>query len=456
MTSLRVAVVGSGPAGMYAIQHLLEQTLFEVEIDLFERLPTPWGLVRAGVAPDHPEKKQIADRLFQFYLKRDNVRFFGNVQIGSDISHDELTACYDAIIYAVGASDDKPLAIPGEQLPGSWSARQFVAWYNGHPDCRHLQFDFSSARAVIVGTGNVALDVARILTLPVEQLAKTDVADHALHALQASRLKEVVLLGRRGCQQAAFHNPELEELLHLDGVDVQIQADDLLPPERSDADWDARRKLATLMRLQARRVAAPAKRIVFKFHHSPVAVSGASHVTGVQVQTHTGSGSSGRIDCGLLLRAIGYRGTALAGLPFDVQTGVISNIAGRVMDGARPRTGVYVAGWIKRGPRGVIGTNKQCAAETVECLLADAQAGKLAHRSADTVAQALAVRPQQVVSFRGWQRIDHAERLAGYSQRRPRIKQTDISELLASAGTLSECEDHGNGRSRPNLQRSEP
>ena len=172
---------------MYAIQHLLDQTLISVEIDLFERLPTPWGLVRAGVAPDHPEKKLIADRLFQFYLKRDNVRFMGNVEVGSDISHGELRACYDAVIYAVGASDDKPLAIPGEQLPGSWSAREFVAWYNGHPGYRHLQFDFSTPRAVIVGTGNVALDVVRMLTLPVAQLARTDIADHALKGLAVAR-----------------------------------------------------------------------------------------------------------------------------------------------------------------------------------------------------------------------------------------------------------------------------
>jgi ferredoxin--NADP+ reductase len=212
----------------------------------------------------------------------------------------------------------------------------------------------------------------------------------------------------------------------------------LLPPERTDADWDTRRKLATLIRLQARRVAAPAKRIVFKFHHSPIAVSGDTHVTGVQVQTHEGSGSSGSgsqgtIDCGLLLRAIGYRGSALPGLPFDMQTGVISNVAGRVMDGSVPRTGVYVTGWIRRGPRGVIGSNKQCAAETVGCLLADARAGKLSHRTDDAVAQALTANQRQVVSFGGWQRIDRTERQAGSARGRPRIKQTDIGELLASA-----------------------
>jgi ferredoxin--NADP+ reductase len=418
---------------MYAIQHLLDQTLISVEIDLFERLPTPWGLVRAGVAPDHPEKKLIADRLFQFYLKRDNVRFMGNVEVGSDISHGELKACYDAVIYAVGASDDKPLAISGEQLPGSWSAREFVAWYNGHPDYRHLHFDFATPRAVIVGTGNVALDVVRMLTLPVAHLARTDIADHALNALQASRVREVVVLGRGGCQDAAFHNPELEELLYLDGVDVQIHAKDLLPSERTGADWCTRRKLDTLIRLQARRVAAPAKRIVFRFYHSPVAVSGDTHVTGVQIQTHDGSGPSGTIDCGLLLRAIGYCGRAVPGLPFHMELGVINNAAGRVMDDSAPRRGVYVTGWAKRGARGVIGSNKQCAAETVGCLLEDARAGKLLRSNTGTGARALAVRQEQVVSFRGWQRIDRAERQAGRARGRPRIKQTEIGELLASS-----------------------
>jgi ferredoxin--NADP+ reductase len=435
MSSLKIAVVGAGPAGMYAIQHLLEQTRSNVAIDLFERLPTPWGLIRAGVAPDHPEKKLIADRLFHFLLKRDNVRFLGNVEVGRDISHDELTACYDAIIYAVGTGADNLLGIPGEQLPGCWPAREFVGWYNGHPDYRHLLFDFSASRAVIVGTGNVALDVARMLTLSAAQLATTDIADHALEALQASRVKEVVLLGRRGCQQAAFHNPELEELLHLDGVDVQIEADDLIEPEHTDADWNTRRKLATLMRLQARRVVTPTKRIVFKFCRSPVAVTGATRVTGLHFQTHDGSGSSGTMECGLLMRAIGYRGRALQGLPFDSRTGVISNIGGRVTDGSELRTGVYVTGWIKRGPRGVIGSNKQCAAETVGCLIADAEAGRLTPSRADTLVPALMARLPQAISFRGWQRIDFTERQAGRTQKRPRIKQTEIGEMLRSAAS---------------------
>jgi ferredoxin--NADP+ reductase len=430
MNTLKVAIVGSGPSGLYAVEHLLEQRLFDVNIDVFERLPTPWGLVRAGVAPDHPEKKQIIDRLFQLYLKHDNVRFLGNVEIGSDIAHEELAASYDAVIYAVGANDDKPLGIPGEHLSGSWSAREFVAWYNGHPDYRHLQFDFSHSRAVLVGTGNVALDVARILTLPVAQLARTDIADHALEPLRHSQLKEVVLLGRRGCQQAAFHNPELEELLHLDDVDVRIQADDLQAPELADCDWETRRKLTTMRHLQARRIPAPVKRIEFRFHHTPVSVQGDERVTGVEVRNPKGEDT---IPCGLVFRAIGYRGKAAAGLPFDAQAGVFSNVAGRVTDDIGPRAGVYVTGWIKRGPRGVIGSNKQCAAETVACLLADAQAGKLSRRDGDAVTRALAMGGREVVAYRGWQRVDIAERQAGRAQGRPRIKQTDIGEALALA-----------------------
>jgi ferredoxin/flavodoxin---NADP+ reductase len=433
MSRLEIAIVGSGPAGMYALQHLLEQTSFDVAIDLFERLPTPWGLVRAGVAPDHPEKKQIADRLFQFFLKRSNVRFFGNVAIGRDIGHDELAACYDAVIYAVGADDDRALGISGEQLRGSWSARQFVAWYNGHPDYRQLEFDFSSERVVVVGTGNVALDVARMLTLPISQLATTDIADHALEALRGSRVREVVLLGRRGCQQAAFHFPELEELLHLDAVDVQVEARDLVAPEHSGGDWETGRKLATLLRLQARTRAASAKRIVLKFHHVPIAVTGNDQVTGVQVRTDSEPGPSATISCGLLLRAIGYRGRALEGLPFDERAGVISNLAGRVMDGSIPRPGVYVTGWIKRGPRGVIGSNKQCAAETVACLLADALAGRLGRRTANAVVQTLAAQRHSVVPFAGWQRINLAELQAGRVQGRPRIKLAEMCALLAFA-----------------------
>lgn len=432
---LRVAVVGAGAAGMYAVQHLLEQDAFEVEIDLFERLPTPWGLIRAGVAPDHPEKKQITDRLFQFYLKRSNLRFFGNIDIGFDLAHDELAAFYDAVIYAVGADDDKPLGIAGEDLSGSWSARQFVAWYNGHPDYRDLPFDFSDPRAVIVGTGNVALDVARILTVPPAILARTDIADHALEALRGSRVKEVIVLGRRGCRDAAFHNPELEELLYLPGVDVEIHADDMSESGPPPRDWQTARKLTTLRYLHVRHVDAPEKRIIFKFHQVPISVCGRERISGLKVQ-RPGSSEVSEISCGLLLRSIGYRGRPFPGLPFDAHANVISNVAGRVVDGSAPRSGVYVTGWIKRGPRGVIGSNKRCAGETVACLLEDARAGRLAGGKAGDVERMLRKRKPDIVSHQGWQRIDIAERKAGLIHGRPRIKQTGIHEMLASAGII--------------------
>lgn len=429
--SLRVAVIGSGPAGLYSIQHLLEQTLFDVRIDLIERLPTPWGLIRAGVAPDHPEKKQITDRLFQFYLKHPRVRFFGNVEVGTDISHAELTSLYDAVIYAVGADDDRSLGIAGEELPGSWSAREFVAWYNGHPDYHHLQFDLSDPCAVIVGTGNVALDVARILTLPIKELACTDIADHALAALRESKVKEVIILGRRGCQDAAFHNPELEELGLLEGVDIRIEADDLVAPEHANCDWETGRKLATLMKLQSRRLATPVKRITFKFHHSPIALLGIDSVDGIKIQA-TGDSHPFDIPCGLVLRAIGYRGRPFPGLPFDTRANVISNVAGRVMGPSHPLAGSYVTGWIKRGPRGVIGSNKKCAAATVECLIEDALSGRLNAGSGADIAQKLPGRGP-IVDYRSWQKIDRSERQAGVRQDRPRVKKTAIADLLAAA-----------------------
>lgn len=430
--SLKVAVIGAGPAGLYAIHHLLEQTIFDVEIDLFERLPTPWGLIRAGVAPDHPEKKQITDRLFQFYLKHPSVRFFGNVNVGSDIAHDELAAFYNAVIYAVGADDDKSLGIQGEQVPGSWSAREFVAWYNGHPDYNHLKFDFSDPTAVIVGTGNVALDVARILTLPVKQLAHTDIADHALEALKDSRIAEVIVLGRRGCKEAAFHNPELEELVHLANVAIEVEDSDLLATEDAGCDWETRRKLRTLRGLQTRRIVTPEKRIIFKFHHVPVAVRGGDRVTGLEVRGPSGAAMPD-IRCGLVLRAIGYRGKPVPDLPFDQSAHVIRNVEGRVADASGTRPGTYVTGWIKRGPRGVIGSNKRCAAQTVECLLEDALHGRLRTPVGFDVAQVLADRDLSVVGYRGWQQIDRIERLAGLKRGRPRVKQTAIDDLLATA-----------------------
>jgi ferredoxin--NADP+ reductase len=446
MTALKVAIVGAGAAGMYAVQHLVDHGPDGVTIDLFEGLPTPWGLIRTGVAPDHPEKKQITERLFELYLKRGGVRFFGNVELGRDLGHEDLASRYHAVIYAVGAGDDKPLGIPGENLPGSWSARQFVAWYNGHPAYSHLRFDLAHPRAVIIGTGNVALDVARILTLPMATLEQTDIADHALEALRASRVREVVVLGRRGCRDGAFNNPELEELLHLEGVDVRIAAEDLHDPAAAGR-WVIDQKLATLRKLDARRIASPERRIVFQFNRQPTALHGADHVSGIEVLPQGSIDDSRLIPCGLVLRAIGYRGKPLPGVPFDAEKGVIPNIAGRVTGAGQDCGGTYVTGWIKRGPRGVIGSNKRCAAETVANLLADARAGRLAVRDEGDIAALLDERGCRVVTREGWRRIDSAEAAAGRAQGRPRVKFTDAERLLGAAGAPPRQQSFANAES---------
>ena len=440
---------------MYSLEHFLEQRDSHIEIDLYERLPVPWGLVRYGVAPDHPEKKLVADRLFNLFLGRPNVRFFGNVEIGSDITHTELSEWYDAVIYAVGANSDSQMRIPGEDLPGSWAAREFVAWYNGHPDFVDLDFDLSGKRAVIVGVGNVALDVARILTTLPEDLEKTDIADHALSALCKSNIEEVVILGRRSHLHAAYNNPELEELAYLPGVEIKVEGDGL--PSESDKalgelDWETERKLKTLSRLAERKLDVTNKRIVFRFLSTPAELVGNGRVEKIQViRNSLELNEDGKvvvrpgeektwIETGLVLRAIGYRGHPFPGLPFDERRGVIDNIDGRVADtsvvNAEVKPGAYVVGWIKRGPQGIIGTNKQCAAETVSRLLADVSAGRIGDKSplsSSEVSAVIALRKKDVVSESGWRRIDIAERKKGKSSGRPRVKFCSVGEMIDQA-----------------------
>tara|TARA_R110001599_G_scaffold26544_4_gene93611 strand:- start:8527 stop:9846 length:1320 start_codon:yes stop_codon:yes gene_type:complete len=432
---LRVAIVGAGPAGLYAAGHLLDEHDIEVDVDIIDRLPTPFGLVRAGVAPDHPEKKLVIDRLFDFYLDHPRVRFFGNVDLGTDITHEDLKARYDAVIYAVGASDDARLGIPGEDLPGSHSARDFVGWYNGHPDYSDLTFDLSAKRAVIIGNGNVALDVARILTLSPDKLGQTEIADHALRALASSAIEEVVILGRRGPEHAAFNNPEIEEFAHLDGIDVQIEGAhfDNLP---EDLDWNARRKLDTLKRLAQTSSHRSGKRIVLKFMTAPVEILGDSKVTGLKTVSKTATGKQAdTIDAGLIFRSVGYRGAALPGLPFDEARCIIPNVRGRVTDQDTATPGIYVTGWIKRGPRGVIGTNKKCALETVQCLLEDSKAGRLerGEMAGESLETLLDQRKPGWVAMGDWKRIDKTERSAGADQGRHRVKMTSWDKLLEAA-----------------------
>ncbi len=388
--TLRVAVVGAGPAACYAAQELLERS--NVEVEMFDRLPTPWGLVRSGVAPDHPGTKAVTES-FEWSFRREAFALHLDVEVGRDIDHDELLAHHHAVVYATGASADRSLGIPGEDLPGSHAATEFVAWYNGHPDYADRVFDLSGERAVLVGNGNVALDVARILTMDVDELARTDIADHALEALRRSNIREVVLLGRRGPAQAAYSNPEFLALGDLNGVDVVVDESELdLDPasaELAAADPAVAMRMR-LAREYARREPRPGnKRIVFRYLVSPTAIEGTDRVTGLRaVRNELIPGDDGalvarpteqtlHLDAQLVLRSIGYRGVPLPGVPFDERRAIVPNEDGRVT-GAGP--GVYVAGWIKRGPSGVIGTNKACAKETVAALLADFDAGRLARR----------------------------------------------------------------------------
>jgi ferredoxin--NADP+ reductase len=435
---MRVAVVGAGPAGFYAAGRLLDSEL-AVEVDLFERLPTPWGLVRLGVAPDHPKIKSVS-RVFEAIANQPGFRFLGNVEVGRDLSHADLTDHYDAVVYAVGAEADRPLAIPGERLPGSWPARAFVAWYNGHPDYADLEFDLSHERAVVVGNGNVALDVARMLAIEPAILAVTDVADHALDALARSSIREIVVLGRRGPAQASFTNPELRELAELDGVGVVVDPADL--PSGDPDDPSARRNVETLRQWAASPPADTPRRIVLRFCCSPVALTGTERVEGVELvrnalETHADgtvvavpTDVCESLPCGLVLRSVGYRGVPLPDLPFDERSGTIPNERGRIAPG------MYCTGWIKRGPSGIIGTNKKDATETVDELLADARAARLptpAHSSREAIDALLASRGIEVVDEAGWQRIDAVERSRGEPQGRPRIKLATWDALLAAA-----------------------
>ncbi len=443
--TLRVAVVGAGPAACYAAQELLERS--NVEVEMFDRLPTPWGLVRSGVAPDHPGTKAVTES-FEWSFRREAFALHLDVEVGRDIDHDELLAHHHAVVYATGASADRSLGIPGEDLPGSHAATEFVAWYNGHPDCADRVFALSGERAVLVGNGNVALDVARILTMDVDELARTDIADHALEALRRSNIREVVLLGRRGPAQAAYSNPEFLALGDLNGVDVVVDESELdLDPasaELAAADPAVAMRMR-LAREYARREPRPGnKRIVFRYLVSPTAIEGTDRVTGLRaVRNELIPGDDGalvarpteqtlHLDAQLVLRSIGYRGVPLPGVPFDERRAIVPNEDGRVT-GAGP--GVYVTGWIKRGPSGVIGTNKACAKETVAALLADFDAGRLARpaygrRELDRL---LGQRRPSRVGLSGWHEIDEAERAAGRAAGRPRVKLTDRARLTKTA-----------------------
>jgi ferredoxin/flavodoxin---NADP+ reductase len=451
----RVAIVGAGPAGAFAAAALL-RAHGDTEIDLYERLPTPWGLLRGGVAPDHDEIKRLEDTFDRQTLAR-GVRFLGGVEVGTDVSHEELMRHYSAVVYATGAQTDKSLGIPGEDLPGSRPATEFVGWYNGHPDYRDLEWDLSAERAVVIGNGNVAADVTRILTRSPAELERTDIADHALDALRAGGVREVVVLGRRGPAQAAFTSAELRELGRLDGVDLRVDPAEieLDPVSREWLDREGTftaRKNVELLREFAARPPRPdaTRRIVLRFLRSPVEIVGDGAVEAVRVQRNEivrGEDGALRaraagdevetIACGLVLRSVGYRAVPLPGVPFEERRFVLPNERGRVHtpDG-EPLPGVYAVGWIKRGPTGILGTNKRDAEETVGRLVEDLKAGTLPdpeRPSRADVDALLAERVGDLVTVEGWRAIDAHERGRGAADGRPRVKLAARDELLDAA-----------------------
>jgi ferredoxin/flavodoxin---NADP+ reductase len=468
--SIRIAVIGSGPAGFYAAGHLLKESTGRFEVDMLERLPTPWGLVRSGVAPDHPKIKSVT-RVYEKTAEHPRFRFFGNVTFGEHVSREDLMAHYHAILYATGSPSDRPLGIPGEDLPGSHAATEFVGWYNGHPDHTDLEIDLVSAeRAVVVGNGNVALDVARMLVLAPSELAPTDTADHALEVLADSRVREVVVVGRRGPAQAAFTNPELLELGELADADVIVDPVELeralaVADPDAEADSTARRNVEILRSYAARPPAGHSKRIVLRFLLSPTALLPGEngHLDAVELIRNELVPASGgglraspteqreTISAGLVFRAIGYRGIPLPGVPFDERSAVIPNQAGRVLDpstgGPLPRE--YVVGWIKRGPSGVIGTNKKDAQETVNAMLEDllttgsGTARQLTPDALDPAVVETMLRSRQpdVVTYDGWREIDRHERALGEATGRPRVKLTRIEEMLEIAAAESPSEE---------------
>lgn len=442
---LAVAVVGSGPSGFYAAGALLERDEPAIRVDMYERLATPWGLVRAGVAPDHPKIKSVSS-VYAKIAMHETFRFFGNVEVGKHVSRDELIERYDAVIYAVGTPTDRKLGIPGEELPGSVAAVDFVGWYNGHPDFTDLTFDLNCRRAVVIGNGNVALDVARILCSPADRLAQTDIADHALDVLRDSSIEEVLVVGRRGPAQAAFTTPELKELPEFTESGVDVHPDEVAEiPDEESFSRAAKRNLAVLRGYAEQPTELGARHIKLCFQRSPVEIRGDGRVREIVLghnELRTGedgwvsahdTGEREVVQTGLVLRAVGYRGLPIDGLPFDERRGVIPNDRGRVAQTERE----YVVGWIKRGPTGIIGTNKKDAVETVNRLLEDLADGTLRRHDRDDFPEAdtdieqwLHERQPDLVTEQRWQLIDAAERAAGEPTGRPRVKLCRTDALL--------------------------
>lgn len=459
----RVAIIGSGPSGFYAADYLLRNPELVVEVDMFDRLPTPFGLVRGGVAPDHAKIKSVT-RLYDKIAACARFRFFGNVELGRDITREDLRAYYHQIIYAVGAQSDRRMGIPGEDLAGSFAATEFVGWYNGHPDYRELQFDLSQTAVAVIGNGNVAMDVARILASSYEELAQTDIADYALEALRASQVRDIYLLGRRGPAQAAYTNPEIKEMGELADADVIVRPEDAALDSLSadyvanSGDRVAARNVEILQQYAEQPPRGKSRRIHMRFLVSPTELGGTNRVESITVvknELYVSDDGSLRprptdvtetIPVGLVFRSIGYKGLALPDVPFDARAGVIPNVQGRVSD---PQTGAtitgdYCVGWIKRGPSGIIGTNKPDSIETAALMLQDAAAGRMhqpAHPEKEAIVALLRERRIDYVTYEDWLAIDRIEQERGKALGRPRLKFTRIADMLDALHEASRMPD---------------
>lgn len=417
MKSYKIAIVGAGPAGYFAAQALqnLASDELSFSIDMIERLPTPWGLVRSGVAPDHPKIKTVS-KVFEKIANTPGFRLFANVELGSDLTIEQLKERYDAVVIATGSARGKKLGIPGEDIPGSLSAASFVPWYNAHPDFKDESIDLTSETAVVIGAGNVAMDVARMLALEPSELDPTDTADHAIDAFKASAVRDVYISARRGPEHAAFTSPELRELPKLEHTNVVINKEDIdaaIVRAGAEPEKDVKSNLDAMLLIAESQKSEHERTMRFLFQHTPKQILGTDRVEGVVYSTPNGDVT---IKCGLVITAIGYQAAGIDGVPYE--NGKVVNTDGRVNEN------LYVVGWAKRGPSGVIGTNKSDAAAVVELMISDLKTPK----AAGDISQLLT--HQVVVDQSAWQKINEAEVAAGEPKGKPRVKSVKRDELL--------------------------
>lgn len=464
---IRVAIIGSGPSGFYAADHLLKQRDPQIAVDMYERLPTPFGLVRGGVAPDHAKIKSVT-KLYSRIASHERFRFFGNIEFGKDVNRFDLSERYQGIIYAVGAQTDRKLGVPGEDLPNSYAATEFVGWYNGHPDYHDYDFDLTGIKRVaVIGVGNVAMDVARILARTPAELYGTDIADYALEALRHSEVEEIYILGRRGPAQAAFTNPEIKELGEMADADIIVECDDASLDELSATrlkkarDRSAIRNVKILQSYVDRGLTGKSRRIIMRFLVSPAEIIGEGKVEAMKLDKNElyldengnlrprATGECETLPFDMIFRSVGYRGVPLPDVPFYDRWGTIPNDRGRVLtrhEGRERLTGNYVVGWIKRGPSGIIGTNKPDAIESAERFLEDLEAGAALQprdTSDEGVLEMVRRRKPTFISFDEWKILDEIELQRGADSGRSRVKFTTVEEMLEALGKITELAGAG-------------